>query len=122
VGRAILGATIKEILALPSERKRAICNDDISGHSLDTIEVAKILTATTPGDRSPARPARHGRLPDERGRRALEVRDLAQVLVCSEELEPADGWAYHALLIEMAENPQMDGGELGRLWLPGRGA
>jgi hypothetical protein len=47
VGRAVFGSTIQEILALPTSEDRAICNDDTSGHSLDTIEVANILRAAT---------------------------------------------------------------------------
>lgn len=114
VGRAMFNTTIQKILTLPTAEDRAICNDDTSGHSLDTIEVANILTAAT---RETGRPL------DLLGMDAClmstlevayELRDLTQVVVGSEELEPAAGWAYHTLLSELAGNPGMDGPELGK--------
>jgi hypothetical protein len=114
VGRAVFSTTIQKILALPTAQDRAICNDDTSGHSLDTIEVANILTAAT---RETGRPL------DLFGMDAClmstlevayELRDLTQVVVGSEELEPAAGWAYDTLLTELASNPEMDGRRLGK--------
>ncbi|GAA4725362.1 hypothetical protein Prum_078030 [Phytohabitans rumicis] len=109
VGRAVFTPSIKRILALPTARDRAICNDDTSGHSLDTIEVERILRTAT---------GLIGRPLDLFGMDAclmstLEVayqlRDLTRHVVGSEELEPGDGWRYDAILRALADNPEMDG-------------
>lgn len=40
--------------------------------------------------------------------------EFANYLVASEELEPGCGWSYDAFMGALAENPSMDGAELGR--------
>lgn len=40
--------------------------------------------------------------------------DIAKYLVASEELEPGGGWLYSGWLQALADNPGMDGAELGR--------
>jgi len=40
---------------------------------------------------------------------------IAKYLVASEELEPANGWNYSEWIGALAENPYMDGAELGRI-------
>lgn len=41
------------------------------------------------------------------------LRGLCDVMTGSEEVEPADGWPYHTILSELADNPQMTATELG---------
>jgi len=115
VGRAVFNTTIKRILELPTARERAICNDDTSGHSLDTIEVDHILEDVT---------GVIGRPLDLFGMDAClmstlevayEIRDRTHAVVGSEELEPGAGWKYDAILRALADNPDMDGKELGRV-------
>jgi clostripain len=45
---------------------------------------------------------------------AVAVAPHANVMVASQELEPAMGWAYTAFLDELANNPAMDGTQLAR--------
>ena len=46
---------------------------------------------------------------------ARTLAPLARYLVASEEIEPADGWDYAALLTALARTPSMDGAALGRV-------
>jgi Clostripain family len=110
VGRAIFKKTIKRILKLPTARDRAICNDDTSGHSIDVERILRNIAKLT------------GRQLDLFGMDAclmstLEVayqlRDLTDVVVGSEELEPGAGWKYDAILKALTANPDMDGRKLG---------
>jgi clostripain len=45
---------------------------------------------------------------------AVAVAPHADIMVASQELEPAMGWAYAAFLDELANNPAMDGTQLAR--------
>lgn len=112
IARAFFATSVKKILDLPSEKARAICCDDGSGHSLDTIELGRVLELAK---------KEVGRKIDLMGMDAClmstlevayEVRDTAGVVVGSEETEPGAGWDYAALLQDLAANPAMDGKEL----------
>jgi hypothetical protein len=46
---------------------------------------------------------------------ASELRDLARVMVASQELEPADGWPYDRWLEAFVENPRIAPASLGRV-------
>ena len=43
---------------------------------------------------------------------AYEVRDLANVMVGSEEVEPGDGWPYDTILSDLVNNPGWDAAQL----------
>ena len=45
---------------------------------------------------------------------AYEIRNLADVLVGSEMVEPTTGWPYDTILADLASNPQVDAVALGR--------
>jgi hypothetical protein len=44
---------------------------------------------------------------------AYQLRDYAQVLVGSEEVEPGPGWPHSTILVDLTKNPTMTGPELG---------
>ncbi|MDI6792700.1 MAG: clostripain-related cysteine peptidase, partial [bacterium] len=44
---------------------------------------------------------------------AYQLRDQAQVMVASEEVEPWEGWPYNTILADLAANPSMSPAELG---------
>lgn len=82
----------------PADRQRAILTDDGTSHAVDTIELGRALTLIT---------EHLGRKLDVLGMDAClmsnlevasEVRDLVEVVVASEELEPGSGWHYQSLL------------------------
>lgn len=104
--------TLERILQLDTMAERAICMDDGSGHSIDTVELGTVLQGIT---------ATLGKPLDLLGMDAclmstLEVayqaRLYARYIVASEELEPPAGWPYHAVLGALIQRPDMPTAEL----------
>lgn len=106
VGRGVFfRSSLRTILSLPSPEERAICTDDGSGHSLDTVELGRVLGAVA---------ERLGRPIDLLGMDACrmsnlevcyQVRDHARVLVGSEVDVPGRGWPYDAVLAHLTADP-----------------
>ena len=95
--RTLFHTTRERLLQLDPQR-RGIAYDDRSGDCLDNQELKRVLSA-----------AHHllGRKVDLVGMDAClmtmlevayQIRDHAQILVGSEEVEPGDGWPYDAVL------------------------
>jgi Clostripain family len=112
MARSLFRTTIEEIFSLPSPAERAICSDDGSGHSLDTIELGKVLAGAV---------EKLGQRIDLLGMDAclmsnLEVayqaRPYVRYIAASEELEPNDGWPYDVVLRQIVDNPDLPTGEL----------
>jgi len=105
--RVMFRTTLERIFALPSPAERAICSDDNSGHSLDTIELGRVLAGAV---------KRIGRPLDLLGMDAclmsnLEVayqlRPFVRYMVASEELEPTTCWPYDQVLRELVDHAHM---------------
>ena len=99
--------SVEKILSLPSAHERAICSDDNSGHSLDTIELGKVLVEVE---------KTLGQKLDLLGMDAclmsnLEVayqaRPYVSYIVASEESEPNQGWPYTPVLKKLVETPNL---------------
>ena len=112
MGRVLFRSTLETIFTLPSPRERAICSDDGSGHSLDTVELGKVLAEAV---------EKLGRPLDLLGMDAClmanlevayQVQPYVQYIVASEELEPNEGWPYDEVLRATTENPDMPTPEL----------
>lgn len=114
IARTLFSTSVMEVLALPSARERAIASDDGTGHSLDTIELNRVLKRA------------HEDVLDRRldllGMDACLMSNLevayetekhVGTVVGSEELEPGDGWPYTAILEDLVANADMDGAALG---------
>jgi hypothetical protein len=108
--RALFASTVEQAV-----QKRAIAFDDDAQDFLDNIELKRVLAE--------ARKAFGGKI-DVLGMDAClmnmaevayQVRNSAQVLVGSQEVEPADGWPYHTLLRDLARKPNMTPAELGKV-------
>jgi hypothetical protein len=113
LGRSIFTPTLEKALTLPTLGARAIASDDGTGHSLDTLELGRVLAKTR---------KLLGKPLDLLGMDAclmscLEVAFQSagdvRAIVSSEELEPGDGWPYHAILADLRKKPAMDGAALG---------
>ena len=114
MGRVLFRTTIKKILAHPSPAERAILSDDGTGHSLDTIELGRVLVETE---------RILGQKLDLLGMDAclmsnLEVayqaRGFVRCIVASEENEPNDGWPYDVVLGGLAADPDQDAPDLAK--------
>ncbi len=115
IARSLFGTSVQQVLALGDREERGIASDDGTGHSLDTIELDRVLAK---GHEELGQPF------DLLGMDAclmstLEVayqtRTNALSVVGSEELEPGDGWPYTAILKDLAATPGMDGAKLGEV-------
>jgi hypothetical protein len=109
LGRTVFRTSLARILSLPDPSERAICSDDGSGHSLDMLELGRVLAGAT---------QQLGRPLDLLGcdaclmanlEVAYQVKPYAKVLVASEELEPNQGWPYDVIAGQLAAEPTMDG-------------
>jgi len=107
LGRVFFRTTMKDIFNLETAEERAICSDDGSGHSLDTIELGKVLKLAE---------EKLGQKIDLLGMDAClmsnlevayQVRDFVKYIVASEENEPFDGWPYGAVLEKLVNDPDM---------------
>lgn len=104
--RAFFRPTLETIFNLTSPQERAICSDDGSGHSLDTVELGNVL--------ADIKKMLNGKKLDMLGMDAclmsnLEVAYQAKpyvgYVVASEESEPNEGWPYEAVLSKLVANP-----------------
>ncbi len=114
IKKAMFSTTIEEILKQIPEI-RAICYDDESKDFLDNAEMKKVLSEATEI------------LPNKRFdvigfdaclmntiEVAYQLKDMAKVIVSSEEVEPGAGWPYDKVLGALAAKPSMSPQELGK--------
>lgn len=101
-----------EALSTPKAARRAICFDDGSGHSLDTVELGRAL-------RQVSRIA--GRPLDILGMDAClmsnlevayQVKNYVRYVVASEENVPSTGWPYAEVLKRLTESPHEPAADL----------
>ncbi|NRQ32649.1 hypothetical protein HII36_12485 [Nonomuraea sp. NN258] len=115
VRKSLFSTSLREVLTLPTGEDRAICGDDGTLHSLDTIELRNVL-----------RQVHHdlGRPLDLLGMDAClmsnlevcyEIREHVGSVVGSEELEPNEGWPYTEIVNALAANPRMEARDLAGL-------
>jgi hypothetical protein len=105
--KAFFRTSLEKIFSLPTSHERAICSDDGSGHSLDTIELGKVLDKVQ---------KTLGQKLDLLGMDAclmsnLEVayqaRPYVNYIVASEESEPNQGWPYTPVLKKLVGTPDL---------------
>lgn len=113
LGQAFFRTTLQTVLGLDSAVDRAICSDDGSGHSLDTIELGKVLAEAN---------KLLGQKIDLMGMDAclmsnLEVayqaRDYVNYIVASEDSEPNNGWPYTEVLQKLVDDPDISTADFG---------
>ena len=115
LGRVLFRTTWQRILQRPTPLERAICSDDGSGHSLDTIELARVLDEVTTILGQPLDVLGMDACLMSNLEVAYQVRPYAKFMVASEELEPNDGWPYDAVLAELIANPDLPTADLAAL-------
>jgi hypothetical protein len=108
VGRAFFRTTWKRILRLHSVDERAICSDDGSGHSLDTIELGNVLAQAAETLGHPLDLLGMDACLMSNLEVAYQARPYVRYIVASEESEPNDGWPYDSVLRFLADNPDAD--------------
>jgi hypothetical protein len=116
LGRSIFSTTVVEVLSQATLGDRAIASDDGTGHSLDTIELNRVVKKVHEdviGE--PLELLGMDACLMSNLEVAYEVEKHAKVVVGSEELEPGDGWPYTKILQDLNKDPGMDGARLGEV-------
>jgi hypothetical protein len=115
VARSLFSPTVEKILSLPTAGDRGIASDDGTGHSLDTIELNRVLEKAHQELGQPLALLGMDACLMSTFEVAYEGREHTTAVVGSEELEPGDGWPYSPILEDLNANPDMGGGDLGRV-------
>jgi hypothetical protein len=115
IKKSLFSTTIEEILKNPAQ-DRAILYDDESKDFLDNMEMKKVLTEAAK------------LLPEKKFdilgfdaclmntlEVAFQLKDIAKIIVGSEETEPNAGWPYDKLLDALAEKPDLTPVDLGKV-------
>ena len=112
LARAFFRPTIEKIMSLPSPGERAICSDDGSGHSLDTIELGNVLDKLVKKLGQPLDLLGMDACLMSNLEVAYQVRPYVRYIVASEETEPNQGWPYEQVLRHMVDHPDASTPEL----------
>jgi hypothetical protein len=107
LARAFFRTTLETIFSLPTPTERAICSDDGSGHSLDTIELGRVLAQAVDDLGQPLDLLGMDACLMSNLEVAYQARPFARTMVASEENEPNDGWPYDTILQRLVDHPEM---------------
>ena len=112
---ALFRSTLAEILDKDSSTERAICFDDGSGHSLDTLELERVVREVQAITGQPLSLLGMDACLMATLEVAYQVREQVQYLVASEELVPGYSWPYDSILEALRATPQMPPHDLAAL-------
>jgi hypothetical protein len=99
--------SLKKILSRPSPKDRAICSDDGSGHSLDTVELGNVLDQAKKILQQSLDLLGMDACLMSNLEVAYQAQGYAQYIVASEESEPNNGWPYDRVLRKLIDAPQL---------------
>ncbi|MBN1136326.1 MAG: hypothetical protein JXM73_07060 [Anaerolineae bacterium] len=94
------------------KRERAICFDDGTGHSLDALELQRVMDQVAAAICKPVDLLGMDACLMATLEVAYQVRVSVRYLVASEELVPGTSWPYDAILRELQADPSVSGREL----------
>jgi hypothetical protein len=114
LGRAFFRTSWEQIMSLESVQDRAICSDDGSGHSLDTIELGKVLEQAAETLGQPLDLLGMDACLMSNLEVAYQARPFVKYVVASEESEPNNGWPYDRVLGYLVENPDAETADLAK--------
>jgi hypothetical protein len=114
-GQVFFSSSLRELLAQPTPGERAIAFDDGSGHSLDAVELGRVVSKAArelgrPLDLVGMNACQMGSVEV-----AYQLRGSAEVYVASEEDMPVHGWPYDEIFARLVAEPSMDAISLGKL-------
>ncbi len=109
---ALFRTTLQHILAEPDAAERAILFDDGTGHSVDTLELAKVCAHAQQLIGQPIDLLGMDACVMATLEVAYELRESVRYLVASEELVPGRSWPYDTILSKLRAHPEMSGADL----------
>lgn len=107
LARTFFRTSLEKIFSLSSPAERAICSDDGSGHSLDTIELGKVLKQAVKALGQPFDLIGMDACLMSNLEVAYQVQPYAKYMVASEESEPNNGWPYDTVMRKLADNADL---------------
>ncbi|MDD5266647.1 MAG: clostripain-related cysteine peptidase [Methylococcales bacterium] len=113
--RALFRTTLRSLLKPEKRAERAILFDDGTGHSLDTIELARVVGAIAEAIGQPLELLGMDACLMGNLEVAYEVRHAVRYLVASEELVPGHSWPYPEIFGALRANPDLGGAEFAKL-------
>lgn len=113
IGRALFGTSVQRVLELDDPEDRGIASDDGTGHSLDTIELARVLAKAAAEIGGPLDLLGMDACLMSNHEVAHQAREHVRAIVGSEDLEPGDGWPYTDVLRRLVAEPTLTGPGLG---------
>ncbi|MEO8286251.1 MAG: clostripain-related cysteine peptidase [Chloroflexota bacterium] len=114
LGRTFFRTTLERIFSMPSIEERAICSDDGTGHSLDTVELGKVLAKIKTKLGKPLDLLDMDACLMSNLEVAYQVRPYVSYVVASEETEPNEGWPYDKVLRQLVDNPDISTADFAR--------
>jgi Clostripain family len=113
--RCLFRTTLRKILKPAAAPERAILFDDGSGHSLDTLELARVVGAIAAAVGQPLELLGMDACLMANVEVACEVRRDVRYLVASEELVPGHSWPYQDVFGALRAKPLQGGADFARL-------
>lgn len=113
-GRALFRTTLRAILKPDSAAERAILFDDGTGHSLDTLELARVADKIAGAVGQPLDLLGMDACLMANMEVAYELRKTVRYLVASEELVPGHSWPYQQIYGALRANPDLSPPELAK--------
>jgi hypothetical protein len=113
--RVLFRSTLRSLLKPDQPAERAILFDDGTGHSLDTLELARVAGAIAAAVGQPIDLLGMDACLMANLEVAYELRGKVRYLAASEELVPAHSWPYTGIFGGLRTNPEMSGADLARL-------
>jgi hypothetical protein len=107
-------STLRSLLTPPKHTERAILFDDGTGHSLDTLELARVVRTIGEVTGQPLEFLGMDACLMANIEVACELRGSARYLVASEELVPGHSWPYQQIYGALRAKPLQDGSALAR--------
>jgi hypothetical protein len=113
--RALFRTTLRSLLKPDRPAERAILFDDGTGHSLDTIELARIAGAIAEAVGQPLELLGMDACLMANLEVAYEIRDAVRCLVASEEFVPGHSWPYKEIFGALRANADLGGADFAQL-------
>jgi hypothetical protein len=113
LSRSFFRTSLQKVFELPTSLEREICSDDGTSHSLDTIELGKVLAAIQETLDQPLDLLGMDACLMNNVEVAYQAAPFVRYLAASEDLEPNDGWPYDTILQKLVDNPDMSTAEFG---------
>jgi hypothetical protein len=112
---ALFRTTLARILRQDDPAERAVCFDDGSGHSLDTLELEGVVREVAGSIGQPLDLLGLDACVMATLEVAYQVRQHVRYLVASEELVPGNSWPYDTILGALRDNAEMGAADLAGL-------